>query len=367
MFKLTPLSDKETRNIEILELLRKKGPISRTEISKITGINIVSVSNYINNYLDKKLVLEKGFDASTGGRKPELVELNVKENNIIGIDIAKEEIRASLTDLGMNVIEKMIAPISKGPRSDLETNAINLLDEVIKKSKIALGNIRAIGISITDDDFAFIEERVKRHFGIEAFFGNRASCAAFGEKCLNPAANNVEKILYMYSSLGQGVVIKGNSYEIDKDEGEAKGLKYLRPWPSAFGMAEVAKQEASKGIGTDIVKKANGKLDNITDKTVIEAAKLDDEVASNIVRNVGITLGLRIAYLVNLFSPEVVVIGGGVEKGGELILGAVKKMIERLALSEYANRTKIIPGVLGEDAASLGAASLAIREIFLRA
>src|SRR3989338_6900440 len=107
-FTFGNLSDKELRNLEIFELIRKRGATSRTEITKITGINIVSVSNYINDYMKNSLVLEKGLDVSSGGRKPELVELNKDGNYVIGVDLAKEETRISLADLGMNVIEKAV-------------------------------------------------------------------------------------------------------------------------------------------------------------------------------------------------------------------------------------------------------------------
>jgi len=76
---------------------------------------------------------------------------------------------------------------------------------------------------------------------------------------------------------------------------------------------------------------------------------------------------VRIAYLVNLFNPEVVVVGGGVEKAGELILDPIRKAVKKLAFSEQAGIVKIITSALGEDAVSLGAASLAVREIFLKA
>ena len=78
-------------------------------------------------------------------------------------------------------------------------------------------------------------------------------------------------------------------------------------------------------------------------------------------------LGIRIAYLVNLFNPEVVVIGGGIEKAGEIILEPIRKTVKKLAFSEQANIVKIMSSALGENSVSLGAASLAIREILLKA
>ncbi|MFH1645307.1 MAG: winged helix-turn-helix domain-containing protein, partial [Candidatus Omnitrophota bacterium] len=87
LFRDQILSDRERKNLAILDVIRKSGPITRTEISKFTKLNIVTVSNYVNNYIEKGLVVEKGFDVSTGGRKPTLVELNASIGYAIGVDI----------------------------------------------------------------------------------------------------------------------------------------------------------------------------------------------------------------------------------------------------------------------------------------
>jgi len=57
MLKDRALTDKERKNLSILEVIRKNGPISRTDISKLTELNIVTVSNYVNHYIKKVLVV----------------------------------------------------------------------------------------------------------------------------------------------------------------------------------------------------------------------------------------------------------------------------------------------------------------------
>jgi len=64
------LTEKEKRNIDILEILRKHGPISRPDISKEMGINVVTVSNYVDEFIKHNLVYEKELDISEGGRRP---------------------------------------------------------------------------------------------------------------------------------------------------------------------------------------------------------------------------------------------------------------------------------------------------------
>ena len=81
------LSDHEKKNFSILELIRRNGPITRADISKTTDLNIVTVSNYINTYINENLVIESGMEASSGGRKPSLVKLRDDQGYAIGLDL----------------------------------------------------------------------------------------------------------------------------------------------------------------------------------------------------------------------------------------------------------------------------------------
>lgn len=385
LFHHRSLSDKERKNLAILELVRKRGPISRTEISHVTDINIVSVSNYVKDYISKGILLETGCDVSTGGRRPELVELNAKNLYVVGLDIGTANIISVLTDFSANVVHKYRSNAPAGNVNESTSSCIESIRNLLKESGIDKEKIRAVGIgaSASSEHFYPTIDAIKKEFGMDAFIGSDAACAAFGEKELNPKAG-AEDLLYMYSDVGCGIIIKGDVYfgaggsageiqisreHISKEEEMLyfRSSQYLKSWGMDLGITRMAKHEIEKGIGTKIVACAKGNIKNINTEVVIEAARQDDEIAIDIVRNAGTNLGVRIAYLVNLFNPEVVVIGGGVEKAGELVLDPIRKTVRKLAFSEQASIVKIITSALGEDAVSLGAASLAIREIFLKA
>ena len=385
LFHYRSLSDKERKNLAILELIRKKGPISRTEISHLTDINIVSISNYTKDYIDKNIVLEKGWDVSSGGRRPELVELNSKGIFVIGLGIGPSKMIATITDLAINVLARAESPNFEGGVETVTGRVLELIQEVIKKSNVEPSKIKSIGIGSSYASGRFTETRnaIQENMKIDTFMGSDASCAAFGEKKANPQAN-VEDLLYMYSDVGCGIVIRGDIYfgaggnagetkisreHISKEEELVlfRSAQYLKPWGEGLGITQMAKHEIEKGVGTKIVACAKGDIKNITTDTVIEAAIQNDEIATDIIRNAGLNLGIRIAYLVNLFNPEVVVIGGGVEKAGDVIMEPIRHTVKKLAFSEQANIVKIIPSAMGENSVSLGAASLAIREIFLKA
>jgi glucokinase len=140
---------------------------------------------------------------------------------------------------------------------------------------------------------------------------------------------------------------------------------YLRPWGVDLGITEKARLILSKEKSeSKIMELAGGDLDNLTSDMVIEAAKAKDKIAIEIIEDAGVNLGIRIAYLINLFNPEIVVIGGGIEQAGELLLGSVRKTVRQLAFEEPANTVKIVPSRLGDSAVALGAAALVLREIF---
>src|SRR4030042_1319461 len=81
------LSEKERRNINILDILRWRGPISRPDISKEMGINVVTISNYIDDFIRNNLVYEKELDISEGGRRPTLLDLNPQASFVVGVGL----------------------------------------------------------------------------------------------------------------------------------------------------------------------------------------------------------------------------------------------------------------------------------------
>ena len=78
-------------------------------------------------------------------------------------------------------------------------------------------------------------------------------------------------------------------------------------------------------------------------------------------------MGIRVAMLVNLLNPNVVVIGGGIERAGSLLLEPVWRAVKKYGYEEPASLVDILPAQLGENAVALGAACWVIREVFIQA
>jgi len=402
VFNYHVLQDRERKNLAILELIRKKGPISKAEISRTLGINIVTITNYTDYYIDKRIILEVGLDVSSGGRRPELLELNARGAYIVGVDLGPESISAVVADLKVNVVARVHVPRPAGSMEDLIGDVAGIIADVIKKSGIESGNIKNIGIGISgivdypsgtirDTDptrgrtkvsFQKFANEIMRKFNIPAYIGNDASCAAFGERVLNAIAD-VDNLLYLYSDVGCGMVVHGdvyigssgcagetqvsfNTHQAD-DKNFLKEYTYMRPWGVDLGAVHEAKKAIEKGISTEMLGMAKRNPENITKDIIIDAAKKNDKLAREVLEIAGKNFGVRIAYMINLFNPAVVVIGGGMEKAGDMLFGPIKEMVKRFAFEEPASIVKIMPSMLGHDAVVMGAAALAAREVFIGA
>lgn len=402
VFTYHVIQDRQRKNLAILELIRKKGPISRADISRILGLNIVSVSNYLDFYINKKMVLEVGFDVSSGGRRPELLELNAKSAYIVGVDISPDMIKAVVTDLQVNAVSKASSQRPDVSMEDLPAHVIKIIEEAISKSKLDIKSIKNIGIGVsgiidyiagtihdtdpqrkrTKTGLLKFGKSIEQKFYIPVYMGNDASCAAFGEKTLNPASD-VENLLYVYSDVGLGIVTQGEVYcgssgcagevqlvfsGLQKDEkNSVKEYVHMRPWGVDLGIVDEARKAAEKGAAADLLKMAGGDIGKIKKEDIVEAARKKDKAAMDIIENAGANLGVRVAYLINIFNPDIVVIGGGVEKAGDVFMDPIKNIVKKFSFEEPASIVKIIPSMLEDNAVVLGAAALAAREVFIEA
>jgi len=390
------LTDHARKNLSILEAIRRNKTISRTDISKITKLNIVTVSNYVNNYIEQGLVSEKGLDISSGGRRPTMVELNPQFGYVVGVDLGLKRIIATLTDLEANPLAKTIMRRPTEGEEEVVQTLIKAINEVIDKAQVDTFKIKGICIGasgVIDKEAGTIHSTagtvsiyvpitsvIEQKFNIPAYLENDATAAPYGEWSLGLGHTaDIKVLLYMHSGVGCGIIIDGEIYagasgtagEPSIKEPEVEhvpcwiGKKCpVAPWTEDIWMANDAKEAILKGVESRIKSLVKGDLEKIDMYTIFEAAKDKDELAMKVLEDAGRTLGVKIAFLINLFNPSLVVIGGGIEQGGAIFLDGVKEMVRKYAFEEMANAVKIVPARLGGDSACLGAASLVIRRVF---
>ena len=392
------LTDKERKNFSILDTVRKKGPVAKTDISKLTGLNIVTVSNYIDSYIKKDLVTEEGFDSSSGGRKPMMVNLNQKSAYVIGLGVGMVDIIGVVTDLRCGII----AQVKKKKPPKTGKSIIKILIDIVDELILQLGDqkdkIKGIGLGVagildkenrtikcpgplgTPDEVISVSmwDEFAKKFGIPLLIENDTDCAVFGEQwlTLNPEYKHV---IYMYSGVACGIMINGQVYTGASgcagelgimnpnalDSYDCKSYGYgLGRWSIELGILDDIEGLQRKNKDSKIFGLVNNRISDIGFHTIAEAARDGDELASGLLDKAAQDLGKKIAFLVNLFNPQVVVIGGGVERAGSSFITKIKETIKEWSFEEASRVLKVIPAQLAENAVPLGAASLVIRNYF---
>ena len=119
-------------------------------------------------------------------------------------------------------------------------------------------------------------------------------------------------------------------------------------------------------MSSKILDLAGGDPEKITLKMVIAAAQADDKAAVALFAEAGDYLGAKIAFLINLFNPDAVVLGRGIEKFGEAFMTAVRTGAKKWAYEETLKIVRIVPTSLEEDSIACGAAALVMQQVFAR-
>ena len=127
----------------------------------------------------------------------------------------------------------------------------------------------------------------------------------------------------------------------------------LEMYASARGIVQSYREALQGTFGTQ----------EISSEQVYQEARDGNETALRVMADMGRMLGIGIANLINIFNPEMFVIGGGVKDAWPLFISATRQEIMRRAFQVPAERTQIVPSLLGDAAGMVGAAAVAMQEV----
>lgn len=214
---------------------------------------------------------------------------------------------------------------------------------------------------------------VFERMNLATYLVNDASAAALGEHRFG-VGKGLDNLVYLTVStgIGGGIIMDGRLYEgTDGCAGElghmiieANGPKCncgnygcLEVLASGTAMAREAMSRIKNGEASAIVQLVGGVLDNVTAETVARAARRGDALACQVVTQSATYLGIGLANLVNIFNPQMIVIGGGVSRIGGMMLRPARKVMKDMAFKLPAHTARIVKSRLGYDAGILGAAA----------
>ncbi len=224
-----------------------------------------------------------------------------------------------------------------------------------------------------------IRDLMNERLGLPVAIDNDANVAALVEQRFGAARGKQDVVLLtLGTGVGGGVVIGGTGFRGATGSGAELGhMTVLADGPPCQGGCPNRGCLETMCSGTAIARDAEaaaranpdgtlgrllGEGREITGPLVTELADGGDEQARTVLARAGFYLGTGIVSLVNIFNPQVVVIGGGAAAAGELMLGPAREVVRERALSPNKELCEIMPARFGAEAGMLGAAVLAFDE-----
>ena len=132
---------------KVLSYVRKNSPVSRNELSKVTGLSLSSITNIVNFFMDANLVTETGRIKNEGaGRKAVMIEFNAGAMSLIAINIETDAAIVSLTDLSGGVIRSENVAVSRLDSADAVLSAI---EKTVLSMMSENDNVKAIGFAVS--------------------------------------------------------------------------------------------------------------------------------------------------------------------------------------------------------------------------
>lgn len=309
-----------------------------------------------------------------------------------GIDLGGTNIAAGLTDENGVLIIKGSVPTGKERTyreivKDMAGLVLSLMDD----ANVNTDDIKSIGIGSpgTPDnargillyannlpDFVNVplREEMNKHVNLPIILDNDANCAALAESMAGAARGAQNSVtVTLGTGVGGGVVIGGKVYSGFNYSASELGHMAIfaggalctcgrrgcwEAYASATALIEQTIKAVRQNPDSMINSLIDGDVDKIDAKTAFDAARQGDATGKRVVAEYIGYLGEGIINLINIFAPDVVVIGGGISKEGEFLLAPLRGMVRRYVYFKGEPQTRLKIAQMGSDAGIVGAAML---------
>jgi N-acetylglucosamine repressor len=388
---LTALHDRNRK--EVLDAIRARPGLSRTELAQHVRLSRATVSIIVTELVEGGLVNETAPGVSTGGRPPIALNLRPEGRLAVGVVMVNDDVQAALTDLDGSPLCTFDVPVlASSPLAMLQS-----MEVAVERVLAGVDRRRVLGVGvgtpgIVDMATGVLRIATSRHWlgepipvkeylesslGLPVHVANRSRVAALGELTAG-IGRGCDSLIYLF--LGQGIVagiVEHSQLYMGSTFGAGE-IGHVAICPDGplcecgnHGCLEVyATEEAilarARSLGREhpdsLLRQAvDGNLELLTLDHVLVAAQTGDAAACNVLQGVGGKVGMAVALLINLFDPQMVVIGGPFGcRAGNLLLAPLIDETRRRASARLFTHTEVVSGTMGLSAMAIGAAVFAI-------
>lgn len=382
----------------VLNHIKSRGPVSRTEIARLSGLSLATISGITAELVKRDLIHEMGEGESTGGRRPVLLRLNHRAGYVIGVKLMEDTVTTALTDLDANVLHHRVTHLSSEPASggewDVHTVVQKIVDAItntIATSEVDRDRLLGIGIGLAGivDGGAGIcryspffgwhdaplAELIGEHFNLPIYLENNVNTLTIAEQWFGHG-HDVEHFLVVTvgRGVGAGIVVNGQFYRgaigaagefghitLTSDGPRCPCGKYGCLEALASDPAIIRQAHAAIALGEQTALADQGPL---TLNAIVDAAERGDQLAQRLLADSGRWLGIGISTLVNLFNPELIIVAGEGAQAGEWRFAPMREALHEHVFNGLIDHVEIIVESLGDKSWARGAACVVLSDVF---
>ena len=365
------------------------GDDTLADLGKELNFSVPTVTKMVGELIEDGIVMDFGKMETPGGRRPNIYGLNQSSGYFIGVDISQKRVHIGLINFKGDLIdEQMDISFEEAHPHERFERLCEIIEDFMSHTVVPKDKILSIGINIsgrvnpqTGHSYSFfyfderpITEIFEEKLGIDVSIDNDSRAMAYGEY-IKGRVQAEKNIIYVNVGwgLGLGVIVNGQLYY--GKSGFSGEFGHITAFENEIlchcGKKGCLETEAS---GSALYRKFLEKLhngqsslltqqkeneDEITLNDIIDVALQEDILAIELIEEVGNTLGKHVAGLINLFNPELVIIGGTLANAGDYLMLPLRSAIKKYSLNLVNKDSSIKVSKLGDKAGLLGASLLA--------
>ena len=365
------------------------GDDTLADLGKELNFSVPTVTKMVGELIEDGIVMDFGKMETPGGRRPNIYGLNQSSGYFIGVDISQKRVHIGLINFKGDLIdEQMDISFEEAHPHERFERLCEIIEDFMSHTVVPRDKILSIGINIsgrvnpqTGHSYSFfyfderpITEIFEEKLGIDVSIDNDSRAMAYGEY-IKGRVQAEKNIIYVNVGwgLGLGIIVNGQLYY--GKSGFSGEFGHITAFENEIlchcGKKGCLETEAS---GSALYRKFLEKLhngqsslltqqkeneDEITLNDIIDVALQEDILAIELIEEVGNTLGKHVAGLINLFNPELVIIGGTLANAGDYLILPLRSAIKKYSLNLVNKDSSIKISKLGDKAGLLGASLLA--------
>lgn len=366
----------------ILQALYREGSATRARLTRLTQMSPATVTRIVAQLIDRQIIVEKGTEQSTGGRRPITLQLNHSKLYVLGAQLMRDQSGVALSDLqGRIIARKLFRPYSLEPRK-LVSELAGELHRLLEREEIDFDHLLGLGLAVSgivDSEQSSIVRSVNLGWqnvpvgtwlaelvDVPLFIENDANAAAMAEMWFG-LAQGIENFMYIKTGTGvgsavvyRGRLITGNNNmagEIGHIPLMARGRRCrcgqsgcLETYLYVPDVINRYQEEGGQAVSSiDELFERYGTGDALADMLIDEASE---------------ALGLHVTFAGVLLDLDMVVIGGAWGRS-EVLLRKVESIYQDvLESSGLTKKARVLGSRFGDDSDLRGATGLVIDRLF---